>query len=193
MNYLLCCHNESRLPDRFYGDWRTVVFNYATDLANEGKWRNIRRMLLELRQTTPNSMFWCPDPDLEFAPTLPAQLFEAAREYKLDLCQPAVTRDSVCSHPHLFARPHAGPRRVDFCEIMMPLFSISSIRRNLWTFGLNYSGFGIDYLWGKKEPCFVLDWLEVRHPSSPGYHNTARKAGFPDPNRECEEIRRLYL
>ena len=192
MNYLLCCHNESRLPDRFYGDWRTLVFNFAENLANEGKWRNVRSMVLGL-PTAPGDLFWFPDPDLEFAPTLPERLFEVARERGIDLCQPAVSRDSICSHPHLFARPDDYPRQVDFCEIMCPLFSLAALKRNLWTFGLNYSGFGIDYLWGRKETCYVIDWLEVRHPSSPGYHNTARKAGFPDPNRECEEVRRLYL
>ena len=193
MNYIFGCNNKDRFPSRFYGrDWETHCFNFATRLDNEGKWRNIRRMLLSMT-IQPGGVFWFPDPDLEFEDGLPCQLFESVMRHDLTISQPALTEDSACSHHQLICQKHNDPRPVDFSEIMCPLFSYAALQRNLWTFDLNYSGFGIDYLWGRKEKCTVLDWLTVRHPSSPGYHNTAVKIGFPDPRRELAEVQRLYL
>ena len=195
MNYIFLCHQSNVAPDRFYTKAHlTRVFNYRSRLDNAGKWKNIHRWLSGQESFHSGDLFWFPDPDLLFDEKMPDQLFENAALWELDLCQPAVTSDSVCSHPHLFSKPDTfEPRPAPFCEIMCPLFSYDALKRNLWTFDLNYSGFGIDLLWGTKEKCHVLDWLTVRHPSSPGYHNTAKAAGFPDPNRELEEVKRLYL
>lgn len=201
MNYIVACHDEDRLPNRFYGpDWKTVCFNFARELSNAGKWKNIHRLLrvdllMPIGTLGPDDYFWFPDPDLEFDDSLPKHLFDMGREYLgLDIYQPGLRAGSVASHPELIARTgQSAARRVEFCEIMCPCFSWAGLKRNLWTFDLNYSGFGIDLLWGKKETCYVLDWLEVYHPSSPGYGVTAKKAGFPDPMRELEEVRRLYL
>lgn len=193
MNYLFGCHEWDGLPDRFYGhDWKTICFNFKRELANAGKWKNLRRMILGMDFSN-DDLFWFPDPDLVFAKDMPAKLFETMRIHKVELGQPSLSIGSICSHPHLFFQCQNEPRKVPFVEIMMPCFSYKALQRNLWTFDLNYSGFGIDYIWGKNEDCFVFDNLLVSHPSSNGYHNTARKAGLPDPNREMDEIKRLYL
>jgi len=195
MNYIFICHDLPELPRRFYPHNVAVnEFRFDVELSNAGKWKNIYAMLLRSGPYAEGSFFWFPDPDLEFTADLPAKLFTEMRERGLDLAQPSVTADSICHWKELFHREHGDVSRlVPHCEIMMPCFSLAALRRNLWTFDLNYSGFGIDLLWGKREECYVLDWLQVRHPSSPDYTNTARKHGFPDPNRELAEIKRLYL
>lgn len=198
MNHIFLSAPFDEAPARFYPRYcTTTVFNYRTSFKGEGKWRNIYRMLQDwptniVGEPYDEQYFWFPDPDLEFDSSLPGELFRMARENKLDLCQPSLTLDSYASHPFL-KNAGRGLRAVPHIEIGMPCFSFAALQRNYWTFNLNYSGFGIDLLWGQKEKCWVIDELQVRHPSSPGYENTCKIWGLPDPHRELEEVRRLYL
>lgn len=199
MNHVILCYDRDLAPARFYSpNWETRVFNFARDIRNEGKWRNIRTVLAEMASgIREGDYFWFPDPDLEFEEGMPSALFSEMHLNGLDLAQPAVAPGGYCSHRHLEQQPQQEgwktPRKVGFVEIMCPCFSLAALRRNLWTFGLNFSGFGIDcHIWPQNDQAYVLDHLVVIHRSSPGYRNTARKAGLPDPGREAEEVKRQY-
>lgn len=194
MNYIFDCHDSDLLPGRFYGaGWKTCTYNYARNFTI-GKLKAIRTELLkENGRFSDDDYFWFPDPDHEFESGFPGILFDAARALNLHLCAPAYTANSDCSHTHLKTNGQTSPRRVDFIDLGCPMFSYAALRRNLWTFDLNYSGWGVDFLWGKKEKCFVLDWLTVNHPGPTAWETTAAKLGFPDPHKELAEVRRLYL
>lgn len=161
-----------------------------------GKWPNILEVLKRTGlRYRPNDYFWFPDPDLEFEPGTIDKIFNLARTHALDLCQPALTSDSNTAHAHLYQQPsEVAPRKVPFVEVMCPVFSVECLSRNAWTFDLSHSGYGLDFIWGKKEDCFVLDNVTVKHAAIGDFHSVARKYGLPQPTEEMERLRRLgYL
>ena len=107
------------------------------------------------------------DDDLPFTTAELNCLFVAGMAWNLQLYQPALTKDSACSHPHLMEMVDRYPyyRRVPFVEVMCPFFSRAALEKCLWSFELNQSGWGLDcYIWPKLVEAHVLDSITIKHP-----------------------------
>lgn len=163
--------------------------------VNEGKWKNNYRYINKCfsdKKIDNDGLFFFPDPDLEMPVDEINKFLNYAREHRWEICQPSLTQDSFCTYDRLKSKPNID-FRPSFVELMCPCFSTKGLSKALWTFNLNYSGYGLDLLWEKLLNGYVADKFQIRHPREPNYRKTAAKAGFPDPKKELREIKRLYL
>jgi hypothetical protein len=181
-----------------YG-FTTVYLKYKEDedilgndyiKINKGKFKNIYHYITNDQSLIDSfDCFWFPDPDLEFVNIDGMMDFIKAND--LDLCQPALSQDSTASHSFLKTQ-NKGIRKVSFVEGQCPIFSRKALQKNIWTFDLNWSSFGIDLLWGKNNDCFVLDDFIVKHPAGPRYPEKIKGLGFPDPFEELADIKARF-
>ena len=166
-------------------------YDFETD--NQGKWKNLHLFFKKNYDCLGRyDYFWFPDPDLEMEIDAVNGFFDFARSMLYDLCQPSLTADSFVSYE--FTRNIIGAvyRKSPFVEIMCPLFSWTTLIRNIWTFELTSSGYGIDcFLWSRENECWIVHKYQIRHPRKPNYKITAKAAGFPDVDMEFEMVREL--
>ena len=106
-----------------------------------------------------------------------------------------MTEDSVINHEFLRHRAEAFMEDIEFrvvlfVEIMLPCMSRGFLERNLWTFDLNHSGYGIDMMWGEG---IVIDRFQVRHARPQQMVKIAEDRGWPHPQEEFKVIRERYL
>lgn len=113
--------------------------------------------------------FWFPDDDLAATTDTVNRMFALFHGFSLSLAQPALTRDSYYSWPHLLERPEYLIRHVDFVEVMAPLFERSALRACLKSFSESRSGWGLDWVWptlagrGRTDAIAILDATPVKH------------------------------
>lgn len=97
------------------------------------------------------------------------ELFSVCSEHDLDLAQMALSRRSSCIWDVLYASGRTGLRHLNCVEIMMPVLSRRAFDEYGHFFGRSVSGFGLDFLLGKKlaKPDFsniaVVDHLVAEH------------------------------
>jgi len=156
-------------------------------LVNSGKWKNFRWYFREFGFGE-YEYFWFPDPDQVFCVDDVNLLFEIARLFRFDLCQPGISKNSYMSHKFLRQYKHGTVREVDFVEVMCPMFSLFALEKLLWTFDLSYSGYGLDLLWSRYFRGYVIDYLGLGHPRPQGFSARALSKGFPDPDVEMWSV-----
>lgn len=133
-----------------------------------------------------------PDDDIEMTTADINLLFEIARGFSLDLCQPSLTTDSFYSWPVTLwcGKEKCILRTTNFVEIMCPLFSRKAFGICLETFGQNSVGMGIDFVWPKLlhfQNIAIIDAVQARH----GRPLRKWSEQF-DAEKEWEKIRTLY-
>lgn len=135
--------------------------------ANGGyKYHNIKRLLDSTHILDDYNYIWLPDWDLSFDCLDLNILFNIAEEYDLDLCQPSLSSDSYMSWNITQHNPNSKIRMTNFVEVMCPLFKTSFLKEILWTFDLNYSSWGLDFLWAslsKKNKIGIIDLMIIKH------------------------------
>lgn len=112
---------------------------------------------------------WLPDDDISLLTDDINNLFVAAKDHHLLICQPAVLScDGVVSHE--ITRPRKGLklRFTNFVEVMMPLFERQSLLRLCDDFDLSQSGWGLDVSWSHRlndpqDKLAVIDAIVARH------------------------------
>ncbi len=148
------------------------------------KWRNINR-LMSLEDW---DYVWFPDDDNDISPRDVERLFELAHKHDFQLCQPSMSADSteigwdVCRHV-----PGSEARPTNFVEVMCPLFSREALEACRPTFDVNYSGWGLDFVWPKLldyKRIGVVDAVQVRH-TEPGASPSWK---FPNGKTSREEL-----
>lgn len=92
--------------------------------------------------------FYMPDDDILIDNENILRLFDYMVELKLAMAQPALT-NSYYSHPITIKQPNKRLRYTNFVEMMQPCFSKEALKKVLFTFNENASGWGIDFHWGK--------------------------------------------
>lgn len=133
------------------------------------------------------------DSDVEIDTAALNRLFNVADQWRLSLCQAAVSQHGgKTSHQSLFVQPPMRRpwREVQMCEIMMPLFSAEALEICLPTFTENYSGYGLDYWW----PRFLAGHKIGVIDSCVATHTRAQSsAGWKLPNGKgpMQELREL--
>ncbi len=91
--------------------------------------------------------FYFPDDDIDIDLNNVNKLFKYMKEYSLDIAQPAVA-NSYIIFPITTRALDTVLRYTNFIEVMQPCFSLEALKKILFTFNANNSGWGIDYHWG---------------------------------------------
>jgi hypothetical protein len=94
---------------------------------------------------------WLPDDDISISTHNLNKLFNIAREYNLQICQPAI----ISAHgkiAHDITKPQKGCklRYTNFVEVMMPLFDVKTLLFLRNDFDLSQSGWGLDASWSHR-------------------------------------------
>lgn len=111
--------------------------------------------------------FFIPDDDIQIDAYNIGILFEYMSDYNLDISQPALS-DSYYTHEHTLKSKFYKLRYTNFVEMMAPCFSRDALKKVLFTFNENESGWGVEYHWPKligfsgKEMA-VIDDIEAVH------------------------------
>lgn len=88
---------------------------------------------------------WLPDDDVSILPKNINKLFNLAKEYKLNISQPAM--EGYVSHEITRPVKDSILRYTNFVEVLAPLFDKETLLKMYNTFNFNYSSWGYDYLW----------------------------------------------
>lgn len=134
-----------------------------------GKWDGIASFFAENPDCLEKYEYvWFPDDDILTENSAVVALFEAARTFKLDLCQPALSEQSYFSHLITLCDPSFRLRYTNFVELMVPVFSRSLLRKAQPQFQSTRTGFGLDFLWPRliEDPInkiAVIDSVTVTH------------------------------
>lgn len=90
--------------------------------------------------------FFIPDDDIQTDQAGIERLFNLMEEYGLQIAQPALER-SYYTYPHTLLEHFSLLRYTNFVEMMAPCFSRDALRKVLWTFDANESGWGVEFSW----------------------------------------------
>ncbi len=158
---------------------------YALLMSDQVNWRAYDRI-------------WLPDDDLACTTSMIERLFTQFECHQLHLAQPSLSHDSYLSHAITIHNPKLLLRRVNFVEVMAPLFSRALLERTLHTFAESESGWGLDFVWPKfvdsaERDAAILDAVQIRHTrpiGGPAY--TRMKAEGRSPQAELDGLLRKY-
>ena len=109
------------------------------------------------------------DEDIFAMPETWSRFFDWTDQFDdMTMAAPALTPNSVSSHPVTVQQPGCCVRRVSFIESMMPCFRTKTLEMLLPTFLADPtgSGWGIDYAWAKLldyRGIYVVDATPVTH------------------------------
>lgn len=92
--------------------------------------------------------FFIPDDDIYIEPEHINKLFRSMKKYQLAIAQPAIS-NTYYTYPHTRKKWFYNIRYTNFVEIMQPCFSRDALKKTLFTFKENNSGWGLDFHWGK--------------------------------------------
>jgi hypothetical protein len=185
-NLMICCASERSMHyawldgDRDHRNWdlylapyRPVLPAYSHDiktdqiryakkfsalhdlLTRDQWWRDYRNVMLV-------------DEDVFAMPGTWSRFFDVADTLDMTMAAPALTPNSVHSHPVTVQQPGCRMRRVSFIESMMPCFRADTLSTLLPTFMADPTGagWGLDYVWAKLldyRGIYVIDETPVTH------------------------------
>ncbi|MDE1948592.1 MAG: DUF707 domain-containing protein [Burkholderiales bacterium] len=168
-------------PDRIplaQRSWDYAVSTYSenSDFGREAlfldrhpgpKWKAVHQCMSRYQAQFSNyDYIWFPDDDLEGDETQINTLFEAAQNYELDLCQPALTHNSYWNHVTTLEHSLFHLRFTNFVEVMAPMFSRAMLDRVEPYFESALSGWGLDAIFPtltELGAIAVVDHVRVRH------------------------------
>lgn len=109
-----------------------------------------------------------PDDDLRVPPGNWSRFFDICADVQPALAAPALTPDSISSHPVTIQQPQFRYRVTTFVEIMMPCFRFDTLERLGPTLALSTVGigWGLDYVWPailQYQGIIVADATPVTH------------------------------
>lgn len=162
------------------------------------KWPCVADLLREHPQLVDQyDAFWFPDDDISATTDILNRMFALFHAFQLSLAQPALTRDSYHTWPHLLQRAKYVLRYCDFIEVMAPIFDRAALKACVHTFAESPSGWGLDWVWpqlcgrGRTDAIAVLDATPVRHTRPLGGNLYSNNPGLT-PQRDEREILRKY-
>lgn len=158
------------------------------------KYHNIKNFLKSNNILEDYKYIWLPDWDISFFQSDLNKLFELAEEYDLELCQPSLTHDSHISWSITQQNFNSSVRITNFVEVMCPLFKNTFLKEVLWTLDLNYSSWGLDFLWGKlakENKVGIIDLVTVKHERPISSHQWLLPNN-QTANEELEDLKKKY-
>lgn len=180
----------------YYGDrrgrYREQCEHYRQ--AKGTKWELISEALRGGLELEDYRAVWLPDDDLRADLHTVNRLFRVFQRFGLHLAQPALERDSYVSHDITLRRPFWRLRYTTFVEIMAPLFSREALSLLRHSFGMNRTGWGLDYYWYDRLRAAGLDKMAVIDSAAVTHtRRTDPRGGYYgrmaiDPNAEFEQL-----
>jgi hypothetical protein len=141
------------------------------------KWPGLEQTLAAHWATIQKYQYvWLPDDDLLCVPEDVSRMFAICDDLKLELAQPALTRDSYFTHAITLQHTAFQLRFTNFVEIMAPVLSAEMLARVFPTLNGNISGFGLDDLWPRLSQVgrvAIIDDTTVKHTRPVGGPNYA--------------------
>lgn len=92
--------------------------------------------------------YYIPDDDIFIDDVNIQRLFKYMADFRLAIAQPALTC-SYYSYAVTARQSKSILRYTNFVEVMQPCFSNEALKKVLFTFNENLSGWGIDFHWGE--------------------------------------------
>lgn len=196
-DYIADIDDNERLFDVALNNYSTTAHipegEAEWQFAVEGhKWPSIATNLKKITKAYDYVAFI--DNDIAVATHQLNMLFLAGSALRLDLYQAALSRDSVTAWPQLKHVSGSLARRIDFVEIMMPIFSSRALEICAPTFNLSTSGWGLDILWAKllqDSNIGVIDAVIVGH-RRPVVSHAWRNADGLSAEEELARIRQSF-
>ncbi len=128
-------------------------------------------------------------------------LFDLARQFNFQVCQPALTHDSFFSWWVTLQAPSFHVRYTNFVECMAPVFSRDSLRLMHAELSRAISGCGLDLIFSElfdmtRHPLGIIDDVAFRHtkpidPQGGRFYQHLRAHGV-DPQREIHDYMRRF-
>lgn len=182
----LCLIYFGDQPGRFRGDADVYIERKGIKFALI--YELVQR---ELAEVLPHyDRIWIPDDDVAADVARVNRLFELARQYNLEICQPAIAVGDL-SFQALRAQPEYILRYSQFVEMMCPLFTQRAFQKVLPLFNANASGWGIDWVWSSwfaADQVAVIDATPMDHTRplrTSGVHDRFRRMGV-DPSTDLK-------
>lgn len=130
--------------------------------------------------------FYLPDDDIKIQPNGIKRLFRYMKKYDFAIAQPAISNEHF-TYPHTKRKFFSRFRYTNFVEMMQPCFSREALKKTLFTFNKNSSGWGANFHWGelvdyKKRNMAIIDRV-------PSIHTRPVQSSHHD---ELEEYLREY-
>lgn len=132
------------------------------------KLKGVYRYLMENPQLLDSyEYFFIPDDDISMSADTINSLFDAIREYDLKIAQPALV-ESYYLWGHTLKDSYCKLRYTNFVEMMVPCFSREALRKVLFTFNENETGWGTETHWpllieAKETDMAIIDAISVVH------------------------------
>ncbi|HEY9068552.1 MAG TPA: hypothetical protein VIO33_26435 [Burkholderiaceae bacterium] len=153
-------------------------------LQKGAKWPGLEQTLVAHWDTIQKYKYvWLPDDDLLCVPEDVSRMFAICDDLRLELAQPALTRDSYFTHATTLQHTAFQVRFTNFVEIMAPVLSTDMLARVFHTLAGNISGYGLDALWPRFSEIgriAIIDDTPVKHTRPVGGPNYlfSKKAGL---------------
>jgi hypothetical protein len=165
----------------YYGNNDDIFERYGNgcdlivrDKGEKGKlyYRFIKSVLDKINNY---EIIWMPDDDLEIDTESINLLFKIHREYDLWLSHPSVA--GFVAHDILKKHDGSILRFTNFVEVLCPMFSLKPFLQLYHTWNLNYSSWGLDFLWPKllgypDNKIGIIDEVTVVHTRPLGQNNS---------------------
>jgi hypothetical protein len=181
---LLCYNNDEK---------KASIFKQYTPHVYVGvgeKWHLIKSFIENNLDFIKNyDYIWCPDDDVSISTENINKVFDIAKEYNLQICQPSM-KGYVA---HDIIKPISGNilRYTNFVEILAPLFNLNTLLTLYHTFNYNISGWGYEWLWAHllnnpQDKIAIIDSIVMEHTKPLGGGYTINR--FPIPPLEEMQI-----
>lgn len=190
----------------YYGD-RNDIFREKEYLRIDSKgpkWKSLKLLIEEnIELIKKYDYIWLPDDDIDADLLTINELFNFARKYSFQLCQPSLSHESYVPVWLTLNIPFSRVRFTNYVENMVPCFKLDALIRCLPTMDENLSGWGIDHVWPKlieksSNSIGVIDALTVTHtrpvanPNNPDSNYTFMKNSGKTPRQEAEVLLDKY-
>lgn len=111
--------------------------------------------------------FFFPDDDIYTNASNIEKLFENMKLYSLEIAQPSLI-NSYYTYFHTLKKEYTKIRYTNFIEMMLPCFSRTALKKVLYSFNENESGWGIEYHWAELidsngMDMAILDDVPMKH------------------------------
>jgi hypothetical protein len=155
----------------YFGANRTLRFPGASYVHRfkGGKWDGLHDFFMSNPEVLEKyKFFWLPDDDIAAEGITVNGIFERMERYELELAQPALSLDSYFWHLVTLVNPYFSIRYTTMVEIMVPVISVSLLKRIFPLFATTQSGMGMDYVWHRftSDPATkvgIFDDVSVTH------------------------------
>lgn len=172
-------HWLSNADDR---NWHLILLHYDQTSYKEtpnsniesyyypgGKWEAYYNFFTKNKEVLDNyDYFWFADDDIAIQGDQISKMFNAMREYDLDIAQPALSKQSYFSYLATIQCESFKIRFTNFVEVMAPCLKQEVVKEMLPFFKGSFTGMGLDSVWSyktRKEPnkMAILDEVVMTH------------------------------